>query len=308
MTGRKVAKCEIGKRFEFRCSYCLTNMSLREFLKKSGVEHQKEELDYSVKRFPWSELTADEISYCVNDVLGLWEALKKKYKTDKVCVSDCPLTSTGFVRQDFKRAMRKSGEIQIVRDMSPTYEVYLAIRRAFRGGNCHANRCYTSVILDNISSWDRVSSYPDVLCNMPFPVKRFEYDDTKNIDDLLDGFPYLLCIDFYDMELRDPFYGCPYLSVHKCYNLTGAVNDNGRVVKCKTMRHWCTSVDLDIIKKQYVWSKAVIVKCYRSEYGLLPEAMREVTMDYYRKKTEWKGDDNLKAEYGRAKARLNSVY
>ena len=37
LSGRKVVKCEIGKRFEYRCSYCLTNMSLRELLKKHGL-------------------------------------------------------------------------------------------------------------------------------------------------------------------------------------------------------------------------------------------------------------------------------
>ena len=134
LTGRKVAKCEIGSRFEYRCSYCLTNMSLREFLKKMGVEHQKLELEYRAIRWPWTPITQEELDYCVADVLGLYEALRRQLKQDKQNVANVPLTSTGYVRQDFKKAMRKGGFIPLVHDCAPSYDVYLMLRRAFRGG------------------------------------------------------------------------------------------------------------------------------------------------------------------------------
>lgn len=308
LTGRKVAKCEIGSRFEFRCSYCLTNMSLREFLKKMGVEHQKGELDYSVRRFPWTPLTEQELEYCVIDVLGLWEALRIMFKTDHSTLANVPLTSTGYVRTDFKRAMRQGGYLPMVHDCAPSYDVYLALRRAFRGGNTHANRCYTGIILENVTSYDRASSYPDVLVNMPYPVKPFIKDQTSDPDELLDGFPYVMCIDFFDMDLQDPFWGCPYLSIHKCYNLQGAINDNGRVVKAKRFQTWLTDIDLAIVRQQYTWSKAVITTCYRSEYGLLPAGMKEVTMEYYERKTKLKGVKGQEVYYMKAKNKLNSIY
>ena len=308
LSGRKVAKCEIGDRFEFRCSYCLTNMSLREFLKKMGVEHQKTELDYSVRRFPWTPLSDQELEYCIIDVLGLYEALRKMFKADKNTISNVPLTSTGYVRADFKKAMRDGGYIPLVRECKPSYEVYVALRRAFRGGNTHANRCYTGIILDNVSSYDRASSYPDVLVNMPYPVSPFKRDHTTDPDKLLEGFPYVMCIDFFDMDLQDPFWGCPYLSIHKCYNLQGAINDNGRVVRAKRFQTWLTDIDLAIVRQQYKWSRAVITTCYRSEYGLLPAAMKDVTMDYYRRKTELKGVKDQEVYYNKAKNKLNSIY
>lgn len=308
LTGRKVAKCEIGERFEFRCSYTLTNMSLREFLNKMGVEHQKGELDYNKIRYPWTPLTGSELEYCIIDVLGLYEALRKMFKADGTNLSNVPLTSTGYVRTDFKRAMRKGGFLPLVHECSPSYEVYLALRRAFRGGNTHANRCYTGIILDDITSYDRASSYPDVLVNMPYPIKPFIKDSTTNIDKLLDGFPYVMCIDFFDIEQSDPFYGCPYLSIHKCYNLQGAINDNGRVVKAKRFQTWLTDIDFQIVKDQYTWKKAVITSCYRSEYGLLPEAMKSITMDYYERKTKLKGVDGQEVYYMKAKNKLNSIY
>ena len=308
LTGRKVAKCEIGSRFEFRCSYCLTNMSLREFLKKMGVEHQKGELDYTVRRFPWTPLTDQELEYCIIDVLGLYEALRVMFKSDGNTIADVPLTSTGYVRTDFKRAMRQGGYLPMVHECAPSYDVYLALRRAFRGGNTHANRCYTGIILDNVTSYDRASSYPDVLVNMPYPVKPFINDRTTDPDKLLDGFPYVMCVDFFDMQLSDPFYGCPYLSIHKCYNLQGAINDNGRVVKAKRFQTWLTDIDLAIVRQQYTWSRAVITTCYRSEYGLLPAGMKDVTMEYYERKTKLKGVKGQEVYYMKSKNKLNSIY
>lgn len=308
LSGRKVAKCEIGPRFEFRCSYVLTNMSLREFLHKMNIEHQKTELDYAQRRFPWTPLTDKELEYCIIDVLGLYEALRKMFKADGNTIADVPLTSTGYVRTDFKRAMRQGGFLPMVHDCAPSYDVYLALRRAFRGGTTHANRCYTGVILENVTSYDRASSYPDVLVNMPYPVKPFVRDYTTDPDKLLDGFPYVMCIDFFDVDLRDPFYGCPYLSIHKCYNLTGAINDNGRVIRAKRFQTWLTDIDFQIVKEQYKWNRAVITSCYRSEYGLLPSAMKAVTMDYYERKTKLKGVDGQEVYYMKAKNKLNSIY
>ena len=311
LTGRKIAKCNIGERFEFRCSYILTNYSLRQFLKKMGVEHQKTELDYSKIRYSWTPITADELRYCVVDVLGLYEAIRKMYKSEKINTATAPLTSTGFVRREFKREMRRGGYIQIAQECAPSYDVYLMIRRAFRGGNTHSNRAYTSLILDGVTSYDRVSSYPDVLVNYPYPIKPFIVDNARKIKDLLDGFPYLLYIDFKNVRLKNPFWGCPYLSIHKCYNLDlkTLINDNGRLVQCNSFQTYLTDIDLRIMESEYEWDSAVIIKAYRSEYGMLPEAVKSVTMDYYRRKTALKGGgEENRIHYEKAKNRLNSVY
>ena len=305
----------MGKRFEYRCSYCLTNMSLREFLDKMQVEHQKTEMDYEVKRYPWSKLTEDELEYCIADVLGLYEALVRSFKIDKNKLSDVPMTSTGYVRKRFKHEMRSGGFIPMVHECAPDYDVYLMIRRAFRGGNTHANRCYTGIIMENVSSYDRASSYPDVLVNYPYPVKPFIKQDITEIDDIKYGFPYLLELEFTDLKQRDPFNGCPYLAVHKCYNdteltpLLGAINDNGRVLeKDGTLVTFCTDIDWGIIKEQYTWSSTRVVKAYRSEYGMLPKAVIDTTMEYYRKKTELKGVAGQEVFYNKSKALLNSIY
>ena len=307
LTGRKIAKCNMGSRFEFRCSYILTNMSLREFLKNMHVEHLKTEMDYSLKRFPWTPVTESELNYCIADVLGLYEALYKKFKMDRNNLQDVPMTSTGYVRTDFRRAMRKGGFLSMVHDCSPNYDVYLMIRRAFRGGDTHASRFYTGVIMDNVTSYDRASSYPDVLVNYPYPVTSWEKQNVRKLEQLEDGFPYLIAAQFTNIRMRDPFDGHPYLAVHKCHNLEEHVDDNGRVVEAKSLFTYFTDIDLKIIRDQYEWDSAVITNCYRSQYGMLPDAMREVTMDYYRKKTELKGVVGQEVYYSKAKALLNSI-
>ena len=62
MDSRKVLKA-VYENIEFRCSYLLTNLSLKALTKRYNVEHQKlsgEEFDYSVRRFSDTELT-DEV-------------------------------------------------------------------------------------------------------------------------------------------------------------------------------------------------------------------------------------------------------
>lgn len=162
--------------------------------------------------------------------------------------------------------------------------------------------------MDNVTSYDRSSSYPDVLVNMPYPVKPFTYQLIKSLDEVLDGFPYLLEIEFFDIRQSDPFYGVPYLSIHKCQELTSLINDNGRVVQASHLVTTITDVDLKIICQQYDWSDARIRRAYRSQYGFLPSAMRDVTMDYYRKKTQLKGVAGEEVYYNKAKNKLNSVY
>jgi len=310
VTGRKVVRASIGRRFEYRCSYFLTNMSLREFLNKMQVEHKKTEMDYSVTRYPWSPVSAEDLEYCIADVLGLYEALCKMLDADHHTLATVPISSTGYVRNDFKRAMRREPEaMAIVRSCAPTYNVYLHLRRAFRGGNTHANRCYTGVILQHVNSYDRASSYPDVLVNMPYPIKGFVRDlKVKHLSDLWERTPYLMFVEFEDIELADPFNGCPYIPFHKCQVLRDPVNDNGRILQASRLSIYLTDIDYLIIKDMYVWKSDRVISCYRSEYGRLPQPMIDVTMDYYRKKTELKGVDGQEVYYMKSKNKLNAVY
>ena len=146
---RKVLKCEMLEHFEFRCSYLLTNMSLAEFTSRMGIEAQKlsgEKFDYSIQRYPWTELNEYETQYIINDVLGLVQALRKYIDLYQDNFYTLPLTSTGFVRRDVKAAMRHFNKYEL-KDMLPDYDIFTLLSEAFRGGNTHANRYYSDMIL-----------------------------------------------------------------------------------------------------------------------------------------------------------------
>ena len=61
-------------------------------------------LDYSVLRTPKTKLTKEEIEYCVNDVLVMYEGLKE-YKKIYGNIKDIPLTQTGRVRKEVIKRM-----------------------------------------------------------------------------------------------------------------------------------------------------------------------------------------------------------
>ena len=75
---RKVLKCNMWDSFEFRCSYIHSNMNLDTYTKKMGVKHKKltGTFDYEKIRYPWTELSDEELAYCVHDVQGLVEAIE----------------------------------------------------------------------------------------------------------------------------------------------------------------------------------------------------------------------------------------
>ena len=98
---RKVIKFLCHKdKIEFRCSYIHSNMGLDAFTEKMQVEHRKlsgDLYDYSVARYPWTELSDYEKAYCANDVIGLVEAIETECKFDHDDLYSLPLTSTGYV-------------------------------------------------------------------------------------------------------------------------------------------------------------------------------------------------------------------
>lgn len=311
---RKVLKCEMLGHIEYRCSYLLTNMGLAAFTKKMGVKEKLsgEQYDYSKIRYPWTDLTDLELEYCITDVSSLVEALKVYFSIENDNFYTIPLTSTGFVRRDVKEAMRHFNRNEL-KSMMPDFEIYRILKEAFRGGNTHANRYYAEEILENISSYDRVSSYPDVQINELFPMSPWIKEENINVERACRKIfkhkrACLMRVSFYNIRLRDPMDGCPYIPKHKCRNLTTHYNDNGRILWADYLEISLTDIDFKIILQQYEFDQAEIFDFYHCRYGRLPTSMRDVISKYYKDKTELKNVEGQELYYMMAKARLNSVY
>ncbi len=320
VASRKVVKADMWGCFEFRCSYKLTNMSLKQFTSKMQVTHQKlsgEEFDYSVKRYSWTPLSDEELEYCINDVLGLVEAVNALMARDEDTLQTIPLTSTGYVRRNAKRAM-KDGSVHhnFVYSILPDLEIYRALREAFRGGNTHANRYYAGDIVENVHSADRSSSYPAVMCNCEFPMSAFIPILPKDLNpDYISRCikirhkALLLRIGIKNLNLRDKFWGCPYLSKDKCRNIHKAVDteDNGRILEAEYLETTITDIDLNIIMEEYQ-GEIIFLQGWYASYKKLPSPLINEVVKYYKDKTELKGVPGQEIFYDKAKALLNSLY
>ena len=320
VASRKVVKADMWECFEFRCSYKLTNMSLGAFTKKMRVPHSKlsgDDFDYSVKRYPWTELSETELEYCVFVVFGLVEAVNALMERDGDTLQSIPLTSTGYVRRNAKRAM-KDGSVHhnFVHSILPDIELYRALREAFRGGNTHASRFFAGDIVENVHSADRSSSYPAVICNCEFPMSVFVpiLPFQLNLEYIqrcvtIRHKALLLRIAIKNLKLKDPFWGCPYLSKDKCRQVHKAIDteDNGRILEAEYLETTVTDIDLKIILEEYT-GEVVFIQGWYSSYNKLPQPIINEVIKYYKDKTELKGVKGQELYYDKAKALLNSLY
>lgn len=322
LASRKVLRfMALNNKLEFRCSYIHSNMSLDEYTSKMKVQHRKlsgEEFDYNKIRYPWTPMTQREIEYCVNDVIGLVEALTVEMGIDGDNLYSIPLTSTGYVRRDIREAIREGLPPTWAQERKPDYETYKLLREAFRGGNTHASRFNSDFIVSageyRISEYDRSSSYPDVQLNRPFPITRFT--KPRKVDAELfrktieQGYAVVARVQFTKFRVKDISVNVPYVSKDKCqhYKNLECEQDNGRILYADSVEMTVTDLDLKIIVKQYVFSEFYVIDYRFATYGQIPECIKEVIRDYYRQKTELKGNKEKAVQYVKAKNKLNSIY
>lgn len=322
---RKVLKCEMYNKFEFRCSYLHANMSLAEYTSKMQAEHVKldgDEFDYSEVRYPWTPLTDRQLQYCQHDVLGLVEAITNEMQFDGDNLYTFPLTSTGYVRRDAKHAMREMTH-GYVSAMLPNYQIYQMLREAFRGGDTHANRYYANIIIKNVYSADRTSSYPDVQCNCLFPVTEFEYWGKVAFDELVEIVnvrhkAVIMRISITNLRLIDPYWGAPYLSRDKCRriypgkdkdgNVVDVIYDNGRILQAGYLETTITDVDLKIILREYSFDDLCPFDVATARYGKLPKSFIKLVCGYFHLKTSLKNVKGQEVYYLKSKNKINAIY
>lgn len=309
---RKPLYCRLYNSIEFRCSYLQSNMSLAKFAEKMGCKSFKrsgEEFDYSKIRYPWTPLTEKELEYCINDVVCLEEALRLEMQKDGDTLETIPLTSTGYVRRDCKRACYPIR--QSIQAMLPNEEQYRLLRQAFRGGNTHANRAYVGKVLENVESVDMTSCYPAQQLIKDFPMTPYRWVDPPTLERCLKfikiGNSVVMELELIGLELRDNAEPIPYISLSKTKSY-GFRADNGRILDADYCKLTLTEIDLGIVLKQYRWKAAVCLKAMTCRKAPLPDVYKKVIQHYYNLKTELKGNSEREYEYMKSKNKLNSVY
>lgn len=302
---------------EFRCSYRLSNYGLAKWAKECHADHEKMEgdLDYNIVRYPWTELTPTEMRYCINDVICVVECVEIMLQSYHDTLYTIPYTNTGYVRRRVKAAL-KMWSFDAVKSLCGDLETYDRLREAFRGGNTHANRWHVTDLLGDVYSYDRSSSYPDVMCHCKFPMTKFkpEKPDLETLQKCVDrGRACLVKLAFVNIRLKSDRIGLPYIPFDKCCEVgfkkpVHPELDNGRILRADYLEMAMTDLDFEIIHSQYDWDVVAVHWLMSARYGYLPRPLTDVIISLYKSKTALKGIKGAEVEYNHSKAELNSCY
>lgn len=323
MDPRKIVRCLLFDHIELRCSYILTNQPLSLLTQNMNVKHKKlsgEKFDYDRIRTPGMSLKSYELRYCINDVLGLCEALKVFYSIEGDNHYTIPMTSTGFVRRDVKKAIRNNVRYSYMKKWqiwendrkTPSLKLMTVLNDSFRGGDTHTSRFITGKVIKDELSSDRSSSYPAEMINQLYPYAFHYMGPVSNqkfmemVNDL--GMAALVVVRLTNVRLNNPFLPDPYIPFHKVHDCSGYVLDNGRCIEFRSGIMSLNDIDLRIILHEYKIDTVEILDSWFATYKPLPQAVKDVIIDYFKRKTALKGIVGQELNYMLAKQKLNSVY
>ena len=289
---------------QFRCSYCLTNLSLEESAKKYTNETKATgDLDYNVIRGYQTELTETEMEYCRRDITSLY-AVIKHFRKEYENVERIPYTQTGEVRRAFSEFASHAYQKK-VKSLHETLTNYTYLMSAFFGGLTHANRLYAGKIFDSVGSFDISSSYPFALCRR-YPMSTFRKVKVENRSRYShENFAILYTLDFHNIECK---YFNAYIPAYKVIGGKGIRADSGRVFKAERLQIILTDVDFDIVQRAYTFSQLNIIEMRVAVKDYLPKEFLLFMLDLYGKKTTLKGVSGQENLYMKSKQMLNSLY
>ena len=361
-TDRKTPlKTVLNNCFELKCSYILTNMGLAKLAERTRYNKMVGDLDYKKMRHSETVLTPEELGYCENDVLIVTDYInqqivaereryakiadekakktkKKGNQYKKGGILTIPLTSTGYVRRDYREYVAKEcgsiGMYKLKYDavISMSTETYTALKYTFSGGYTHANVANAGRMIPDVCSIDFTSSYPYTICSEHFPMSPFfKLRQIHNENDLKKlikmGKAFMAKINMYSVEAIG---SVTTISNSKCTATgklhtgrlhrnsngkfkkpahQGVILDNGRIRKAGLVSEfYITDIDYKDIKLFYKFKNLEVLECYISNYGYLPKQLVETALRYYEGKTTLKGLPDRADEYQLLKALLNSLY
>lgn len=322
---RAIVKAVSSHYIEFRDSYILTRYSLGKLAEVFKLENQKlkGELDYSKVRHRETPLTNDELAYCINDVQILSE-FYHKYITKEFLRNNykIPLTSTGIIRDEMKRAFKqlpkkeRDAYKRLLKNCFPETEEHYkeCIKWLYRGGFVHANATLANEthISEVMGSFDFKSSYPAIMLQESVPwifEKRdpdwfYQYGTDKKI---LSKYAYYGEFKIYGIQASTPH---TIESKSKLIDYSDdAVFDNGRLYKASWVVVMLTEQDVLNYTEMYSIDRWVCHGIRISVKKPLPKFLKDLVLKYYylkEKLTEEGKKDTI--EYQNAKSLLNAFY
>lgn len=324
---------------EFRCSWRLTNQSLYGFTKDMHVKHKKllQANDYGI-HYPDEYLSQQYHDYMFNDVVGLGEAICQLLKLEKLTLETLPYTSTGFPRNDVKKAFRNDKkEIKEFIKTRPVPQEFRCWAKAYSGGLTQVNELYEGKLVEaneefSIKHRDFVSFYPSLICTQKFPIGDRDVldisDDYKVAETQLKNLVYsddrlvfaqVLIVNYGIKENVIPFIPerhvetvtekvAPIYYSHKLKYFHGSFIINT-----------CTP-ELKMIYEESNTTAVIPLTVYHYKAVRMSKPILDVTMKYFIDKTVYKNkvkhaEENQSADLlelqsllQRSKAKLNGIY
>lgn len=302
--------------FRILCSYKLTNMSLAALAKNYATTYDKAvgEIDYNIVRFQDSELSLDsDWYYMFSDVAAQDDGIKGYLKMQGYKYAyQAPITSTGFVRANCRKAAKKDeywrGEFS---DSRLSLEQYNLARQCFMGGVCIASFMYSGQTIrgDNLRHKDFTSSYPARQMLDYFPVGKpswyGEVETMQELDEICEEYCAIFILTLDNVHIKRGI-TAPCIPSSKCIHKEGELKLNGKIVYADTLTIVVCEIDYKWICRQYDFDAIAVDKMLIFDRGEMPDWLKEEVYSYFKYKCTLKGVDDLL--YAKSKNMLNSVY
>lgn len=290
----------------FKCSYILTNLSLKQWGKQLGLD-KLDTLDYTEKiRTPYTELTQEELDYCSRDCEIVYRGILDHLNQYKD-VWTIPNTSTGKIRRVVKDIT--THDYEYMRDIKKCIpqdaEEYKRFQDVFAGGYTHSNRKYTGQIVADGGGEhvDFASSYPYSILAYAYPLNKWCYIGNRLPD------PKTFEYRAYIVKLHFKNIRCiswnSYISASKSFS-TKTMYDNGRILKADELWITCTEQDLITICNNYKWDSIESEGTWVCHKRYLPTIFIDYILKLYEDKTMLKGVDPVR--YAISKQYINSCF
>ena len=336
----KVLYAECGN-VMFRCSYRMSGLSLEKLSENYNLKTKKMagDLDYSLIRHSMTTLTEKEMKYIENDVQVLYEYISYMLqRCGSFSFGKMPLTCVGFTRKHLRenvKGKKQYGILRaIVKEASPIdINLYNLLRRCFAGGYTHANWIWLKQVIEYVTSLDKSSFYPSIMCKEKFPRKFRKIKKEKYLELIRKSEDYATIADvaFFNIRAKTTH---SIISKHKCAYIRKKYNgneyiynkdkesvshgtlkknkppifDNGRVVEADCLVISITELDYLTIEKFYDFDFIKVGNAYTSHKRYLPKSFIETVLELYSNKTKLKNVDGMEVEYMLEKSNLNSLF
>lgn len=308
---RKPLTLEFSNGIEFRDSLKLFQKSLARATEGCKHEKLKGDLDYTVYRTPDTPLDNKEFAYCVNDVLGLYEAIERMKKEHGFNAATLPLSNTALVKQEVNKTVNKDKGFDPIRKAltltkSQTYLAY----KAMAGGDTHGARWKAGYTFTNCNSYDFKSAHPSqqLLWKFPSgqPIDLPENTPEEDMNGIIDNdMGWVGQVAVSGLHIKDE---CPdpCISVSKCINTEVITDsDNGRVLDTAgTLIFFCDSNDWQRMRDGYEYEEMTALNSFAFRLSYLPDSFRMAIFEKFKIKETMKGSP----EYMFSKICVNTIY